>query len=167
MNAKDIISRESANMGELPLKTVSASASVIQILPLLLDTPDHRLCVADENGMVGIIDETSLLNSLNSIISPRDDSSIIEIEVAPADYSASRIARAVEDADVHLVDLLTNPGEDDMLRVTLRVRTVDPSAVVNSLERYGFVVTDTFAEENRNLETAFERLLSLNTLLKV
>lgn len=140
---------------------------MVDLLPLLLDTADHRLGVTDGNEMIGIIDESSLLLGLGRLIAPRDDSSMIVIETSPTSYSASHIAHAVEDANVHLVDLWTTPGEDDTIKVTLRVRTSDPSGVVGNLERYGYEVVEAVGEENRNLETALERLVSLNTLLSV
>ena len=167
MKARDIISSESAKAATLPSRNVSAETPIVDLLPRLLDTADHRLGVTEGDKMLGIVDESSLLEGLNSMISARDDSSTIVVETSPASYSASQIAHAVEDADVHLVDLWTSPGEGDSLRVTLRVRTTDPSAVAVSLERYGFEVVEASGDENKDLETAVERLLSLKTLLGV
>lgn len=167
MKARDVISPSSASAGSLPARTVAADTAVIDLLPRLLDTADHRLGVTDGDTMLGVIDESSLLDGLNRLISPRDDSSLVVVETTPADYSASLLARAVEDADVHLVDLLSAPGKGDRILVTLRVRTEDPSGVVSSLERHGYEVVETSAEISRNVETAMERLLSLNTLLGV
>lgn len=151
----------------LPKRNVSADSDVMNILPRLLDTEDHRLGVTDDEKMIGIIDEASMLAGLGRLISPRDDCSIIVLETSPSGYSASHIAHAVEDAEVHLVDLLTSPGKGDTLRVTLRVRTIDPSAVISNLERYGYEVVESEALQDKNLEIAIERLLSLNTILGV
>lgn len=167
MKARDIISPQSAATGDVPSRNVPAETPIVDLLPRLLDTADHRLGVTDGNEMLGVVDERSLLEGLNSMISARDDSSTIVLTTTPSSYSASQIARAVEDADVHLVDLWTAPGEGDQLKVTLRVRTTDPSAVAGSLERYGFDVIETSGDENRDMETAIERILSLKTMLGV
>lgn len=167
MKARDIISPRSACAGSLPQKNVSAETSVVDVLHLLLDTEDHRLGVTDGMDLLGIVDSDSLLTGLAGLISVRDDSSVVVVETSPSAYSASQLAHAVEDANVHLVDLWTSPGEGDLVKVTLRVRTTDPSGVVSSLERYGYDVVEASGEENRNMDTAIERLLSLNTLLKV
>lgn len=167
MKARDIISPRSASAGSLPKKNISAETSMVDVLPRLLDTEDRRLGVTDGKDMLGIIDADSLLEGLGKLISPRDDSSVVVLETSPSAYSASQIAHAVEDANVHLVDLWTSPGKGDNVLVTLRVRTSDPSGVMTSLERYGYEVVESSGEENRNMETAIERLLSLNTLLKV
>ena len=167
MKARDVISPRSASAETLPQKHVSADMAMVDLLPRLLDTADRRLGVTDGNEMIGIVDEASLLEGLGRLSTPRDDSSLIVVAAAPSAYSASSIAHAVEDANVHLVDLWTSPGEDELLNVTLRVRTSDPSGVVASLERYGYDVIETIGEENRNADTALERLMSLNALLGV
>lgn len=67
------------------------------------------------------------------------------------DYAASRIARAVEDVDAHILNLnLLSPrrADDeadtpaDCILVGLRVGRRDASAVVRSLARYGYEVVD-------------------------
>lgn len=64
------------------------------------------------------------------------------VAVRPADYSAASVARAVEDCDVHLVNLnltsVRTPSGD--LVVALRVDCAGADAVTRSLERYGYTV---------------------------
>lgn len=63
----------------------------------------------------------------------------------PADYSASRIAHAVEDVDARLLNLnVTSDGIafDNRLVFELRVSHRSPEAVTRSLERYGYEVID-------------------------
>ena len=57
----------------------------------------------------------------------------------PADYSASAIARAVEDCDAQLLGLNITAMRDASGNpvVALRVNVRDTSGVVRSLERYG------------------------------
>lgn len=133
---------------------------------MLLDAPGRELGVEDETGLAGVIDQTSMLESLGRLLPARGDSSIVDIECGASDYSASALARAVEDADVHLVDLLTSPAPDGRIRATLRVRCEDPGHVVASLERYGYRVT---AHSGHNSLPAvdMERLLALQALINV
>ncbi len=64
--------------------------------------------------------------------------------VAAHDYSASAIARAVEDCDAHLINLnvlADRPSEaPGQCLVALRVDHRNASAVARSLERYGMRV---------------------------
>lgn len=73
------------------------------------------------------------------------DSSELTIKCAPADFMASSIARAVEDADAHLINLNVTSARhlDGSLLVHLRVNRRNRSAVARSLERYGYSVVET------------------------
>lgn len=153
----------------LPAMKVDSDMPLIDVLPRLLDTSERELVVTEEGEVQGIIDQTSLLEGLGRMIAPRDDSSVITVECAPEDYSASVLAHAVEDSDAHLVDLFTTPGENGNLLVTLRVRHADPTAAVRSLERYDFHVVDAHASGDvmQSVEIATERLLALQALMNV
>ena len=69
----------------------------------------------------------------------------LTVSCPKADYSASAIARAVEDADAHLLSLNVEHqlDSDGMLRVDLRINHQHSRAVARSLERYGFNVVVT------------------------
>lgn len=66
------------------------------------------------------------------------------LDVAHSDFSASHIARAVEDADRHLVNLNVmggHIGDTGRMLVALRINTPDGlNDVARSLERHGFTV---------------------------
>ncbi|MDE6489584.1 MAG: hypothetical protein K2L49_00320 [Muribaculaceae bacterium] len=72
----------------------------------------------------------------------RHDTSRLTVTCRPSDYSASAIARAVEDCDAHLLNLnvtadTTDNGE---MTVELRISTRDTRSVARSLLRYGYTV---------------------------
>lgn len=149
------------------LRNIEADMPALDVLPRLLDAPERRLAVTDGDETLGIIDRDSMLAGLAGIIAARDDASVVTVECAPADYSASRFAHAVEDADANLVDLLTVPGPDGRLQVTLRVSHSDPTATVHSLERYGFDVTSAHGSEYADALIADDRLRALQLYLNV
>lgn len=83
--------------------------------------------------------------SVERLFPPREESSRILMSCLPSDYSASRIARAVEDVDAHLLNLnITTDGEhlDNRVVVELRISHRSPLAAARSLERYGYEVID-------------------------
>lgn len=150
-----------------PYRNVSADMPVVNVLPRLLDSPDRRLGVKEGDELIGVVDSDSMLDGLGRMIAARDDCSVITLECVPADYSASRIAHAVEDTDAHLVDLWSVPAADGKVRVTLRVRRDDPSQTVHSLERYGYEVLSAYGNGYSDSAEAELRLLELKTLLNV
>lgn len=84
------------------------------------------------------------------------------------DYSASRIAAAVEDCDAHLLNLnimRDDSGQYDLL-AELRVNRLGTEALVRSLERYGFDVIDSdgddLSEDSRLRERVDELLRYIN-----
>lgn len=167
MTARDLISPTGHASLPEALRHVPAEMPVFDVLPRLLDTPQRMLAVTDGRVTIGIIDTDSLLAGLGALIAPRDDSSVIILSCRPEDYAASTIANAVEDADAHLVDLLTTPMPDGMLRVTLRIRHSDPSATIRSLERYGYNVTGAHGATYADARIADERIAALQTYLNV
>lgn len=167
MIARDAVSLIREKGRQRPVRVIEGGVHLLEALPQLLDSPGRELSVTYNGEDMGVIDQTSMLDALSRQIAVRDDSCIIELYCAPADYSASLIARAVEDSDVHLVDLLTNPADNGMLRVTLRVRCEDPEATVHSLERHGFDVADVYSHPSQARTAAFERLLAVRTLINV
>ena len=167
MKARDAISRNLPPQAAATTAGVEADTPLMDLLPRLLDTPDQKLGVMEGSKCVGTVDATSLLEALNKMIAPRDDSSTITVMTTHSAYSASHIAHAVEDADTHLVDLWSAPADEENIMVTLRVRTDDPSAVVMSLQRYGYNVACAHGQRYRDAELAARRLLELQTLLNV
>ncbi len=160
---------EPSVMGSVgPRRTVSADEQLVDVLPKLLDAPSRELRVADGDRELGVIDTRSMLEALGRMIAARDDASTLTVECPPSDYSASAIARAVEDADAHLVDLWSAPSDDGAnIRVTLRVRLDNPEAAVRSLNRYGYDVVETSARPTGSATVDEERLSALQVYLNV
>ena len=167
VKAKDVISNTGGYIRAKAEKTVPSDMPLVDVLPRLLDAPGRLLGVEEEGECIGIIDQSSLLEGIGREITPRDDSSVIIVECAPGDYSASRFAHAVEDSDAHLVDLWSAPAEEGRLKVTLRVRLADPTPAVHSLERYGYEVVEASGAAYQDAGLAIERLLGLQALLNV
>ena len=167
LKAKDVLSPIGSMIDVAPTRNVSGEMPLIDVLPRLLDSPGRLIGVEDAGEVKGVIDQTSLLEGLGRMLSPRDDSSLVTVECFPEDYSASRLAHAVEDSDAHLVDLWSVPSDDGKVRVTMRVRRLDPSATVHSLERYGYDVVDASGSEYQDATVSLERLMELNRLLSV
>lgn len=167
MTARDAISPIKRE-GALPVAdSVRSDMHLLEVLPRLLESPKRLLGVYDGDTMLGVIDNASMLDALGHFIAPRFDCSVIELECTPADYSASLLARAVEDADMHLVDLISTPTDNGRLHVTLRVRCEDPAPAVLSLERYGFEITGVFGHDELRHTASLERLLALEAMLNV
>lgn len=129
-------------------------------------SPPGSLCDTNTHHSPAI-DTSDSPAALRVPVPQRFDCSVIEVECDARHYSASRIAQAVEDADVPLTDLLTRPGSGNNIIITLRVRTDDPAFVEASLQRYGYNVLASHSLHNSATITALERLGALEAYLNV
>lgn len=80
---------------------------------------------------------------------PVEESSRVVIAVDSRHYSASAIARAVEDCDAHLINLNVAAGTTDAGETVVDLRTDhrNAAAVCRSLERYGYRVIATSGDD--------------------
>lgn len=75
---------------------------------------------------------------------PLEEASTLTVACLPADFSASVLARAVEDSDAHLINLNVTDRRLDDGRITVELRTNhrNTASTARSLERYGYEVID-------------------------
>ncbi|MDE6612746.1 MAG: hypothetical protein K2K22_09330 [Muribaculaceae bacterium] len=111
---------------------------------------------------------------------PVEESSRLLVGCNIEDYSASRIARAVEDCDAHLLNLnVTSLGipadceADDFADAKfpvvfdLRVSNRNAAGVGRSLERYGYTVLETCSSDCVDSDTARSRIDQLFRFLEI
>ncbi|MBD5174735.1 MAG: hypothetical protein HDT06_02815 [Bacteroidales bacterium] len=114
------------------------------------------------------------------LLPPVPDSARLLVGCRRGDYSASRLAHAVEDCNAHLINLNVtatdspaNIAADEYadpkfpIVVDLRVNLRNADAIARSLERYGYTVIDTDAPESASDDIARERLEHLWRYLNV
>lgn len=167
MTAKEIASTLHPSPVPENRPRVEASAHAVDLLPVLLDSPEGILDVVEEGRVIGTVDAAAALRALGSMFPARDDCSMIVVECDPANYSASMLSHAVESADAHLVGPWPVPAADGRLQVTLRVKMLDPEPAVRSLERYGFEVVSFNGRSDADFDVAAERLSALQAYLNV
>lgn len=70
------------------------------------------------------------------------EASMLTVACFPDDFSASQLARAVEDSNAHLLNLNVTDRRLDDGRITVELRTnlLHHTATARSLERYGYEV---------------------------
>lgn len=147
---------------------VPVDADISRVLAAFASPGVGRLAVVNDADVRGFIDEKDFMQWLSaSLLPPREDSSWIVAECVPADYSASRIAHAVEDADAHLLNLSAAPSPGGRTRVFLRVSLSDPSPAVRSLERYGYEVVDYRSPDGSRDPVLSRRLDELSLYLNI
>lgn len=82
----------------------------------------------------------SELPELLRLMPPREESTVLTVVCHPADFSASALARAVEDSNAHLVNMNVTGEvrEDGRMTIELRTSLRHSDNTIRSLARYGF-----------------------------
>lgn len=113
--------------------------------------------------------ETDIRHSARHLFPPLPESSELTLVCRRDDYSASAIARAVEDADAHLLNLNVTSADagPDEVSVELRVSHRNTGGVARSLERYGFRVTDVREGYDDDFEKMRHRIDELMTRIEL
>ncbi len=158
-------------MGTSEAGKVEGGTPALQLLPWLTKSRDAMVEVTDNSGdTVGVVDAPAMLRALGELLgSGQGESSWVEVSVAARNYSASGLARAVEDADANLLDMLTSadPGDPRRMNISLKVSHVDPSAVMRSLERYGYEVLSASGVRGDDYDRARRNLSELELYLNM
>ena len=108
------------------------------------------------------------IDQIEVFFPPNPDSSRLLVGTSVDSYVASRIARAVEDADARLLNLnVTSLTSDDArLVVALRVDHRNPERVARSLERYGYTILnmDSNAIDDDTIRRRYDELMKYLSL---
>lgn len=125
-------------------------------------TPKHNINNHSVDAQLALHDEANLFPAV-------DDAVEISIACSPEDYSASRIARAIEDCDAHLLNLNVTARHlpDGFMAVLLRAGMRNPDSAVRALERYGFRVVEVHSPVDLADDSLHSRIDELFTHLNV
>lgn len=124
----------------------------ISIIPVL----DER------ERYMGVITQQHLLRYLAELTDARDPGSIIILELNQQDYSLSQIAQIAESNGAKILSLFITPHRDTpQLDVTLKINLENASPVLQTLERYGYVVRASFTQgsSQKNLQDRYDSLM--------
>lgn len=111
----------------------------------------------------------SSLHSEQRLFPPLEECSELSVACFRSDFSASRIARAVEDADAHLLNLNVTSSDiaGPQIVVDLRVSHRDAGAVSRSLERYGYTTLEIRNGSDHLHDSMAERIAGLMAQIDV
>ncbi len=117
--------------------------------------------IDEANKYLGSIDRNDLLEYLSINSGINQTGGIITLEIKPADYSLSEIARICENNDVIILNtqVFTFPDKETM-DVVIKTNTKDIQSLISSFERYEYTIKDFFGDVPSR-ESVIERYESL------
>lgn len=111
---------------------------------------------------MGVITQQHLLNYFSEMADVKDPGSLIILELHQTDYSLSQIAQIAESNGARILSLFITPHRDSTeLDVTIKINLQDASAVLQTLERYGYTVRASFTQghSQKNLRDRYDALM--------
>jgi acetoin utilization protein AcuB len=118
--------------------------------------------VNEDNDYLGCITRTALLEGLAKSQSVGDPGGIIVLEMQANDYSLREIADIVEGNDAKILSVtLSNSSESILLEVTLKINQTDLNGILQTFNRYDYVVKAHFQEPRfeNNLRNRYDEFM--------
>lgn len=137
------------------LKTISEEH--LSVLPVL----------NDEGLYVGSISVNNIIEKLSTMVAVNEPGSVLILEVRSNDYSLSQISQIVEGNDARILSAHVASNFDGNLDVTLKINRAEINGVIQTFQRYGYVIKSNFQINNFYQEDLRNRFDSLMNFLKL
>jgi acetoin utilization protein AcuB len=123
--------------------------------------------VGENNHYLGVITQADLVRNLSEMFALNNPGGVIILEMNEKDFFLTEIANIVESNDTKILSLTTNTFRDSTkLEVTLKLNKMDIEPVLQTFNRYSYLVKASFSE-NLNMDTLRERFDSLMKYLNI
>jgi len=121
----------------------------------------------DNDKYLGCITLRKLLRYIANTFSVDNPGGIIVVELSEKDYNLTEIANIVESNDAKILStFLTNHHDSTRLELVIKVNKIDIGAILQTFNRYGYIVKASF-EEDQDQEEMRERYDSLMNYLNI
>ena len=118
--------------------------------------------VDDKNHYIGVITLDQLVYKFSKLTAIFNPGGIIILEINVNDYILTQIAQIVESNDAKILSLYLTPHVDSTkMEVTLKINKRDITSVLQTFNRYNYVVKASFSEEDLfdDLQDRYDSLL--------
>lgn len=136
---------------QFPLYPVQARADqhLYEIVPMFAALQSTVLAVSDTEGRyLGQIDLRRLNAQIGSTLTYKGVGAIVELELAPRDFSPAELMRLVETNGAKVVGMVVNDSLNDLLLVHLKLNTTILKAILATFERFGYHVVAAHLRED-------------------
>lgn len=115
---------------------------------------EHNLSVlpvtGDASHYLGAVRRHDLFDAFAQMLSMQEPGAILALEVAPRDYSLAQLVHLIEQSDVKVLSVTSEPPESETgpTRVTVKLNTTDTARVRHMLEHHGYDIVASFGEQD-------------------
>lgn len=119
--------------------------------------------VDKDNNYLGCISSDSLLHYLANKTDILERGGIIVLDIEVKDYSLAEVARIVEMNNARILTVFAGTDPDlGRMELTIKVNTPNVQPIVQALERFNYIIKDTYQEQEfyDNLRNRYDSLMN-------
>lgn len=148
---------------------VKDSQPVYEVIQTFANMKLSLMPVLDEkNQYLGVITLANLVHHMAKITSIDAQGGIIVLEINDKDYSLSQICQIVESNDATVLSsYITSFPDSTKLEVTLKINRLDIGPILQTFDRYGYLVISSYSNNDSYSETLQERFDALMNYLNI
>jgi acetoin utilization protein AcuB len=124
--------------------TIGAMFPIEAAARLMVQEKIGVLPVTEGGQLVGLVTETDVLRLFVRAMGVGEPSSRLDVVVGNRPHALAEVVQAIEAAGAEISSLMTLANEGGFKEVVVRVRTINSTPVVWSLEARGFTARETW-----------------------
>ncbi len=142
---------------------VNENQHVFEVIKIFAELELTLLPVVDaKENYLGVISKRKLIEEFSEITAVKSPGAILVLEISVNDYSLSEIAQIVESNDTKILSTyITSHPDSTKMDVTLKLNRNDISPVLQTFNRYNYIVKGIYAEPevSDDLNERFDALM--------
>lgn len=143
---------------------VTQGQHIYEVIKMFFDMKLSVLPVLDENeNYMGMIPLAALMMEFSNLSAIQEPGGIIVLEMNEHDYSLTQIAQIVEGSDGKILSCYIHSDPDTTkIEVTLKINKEDVSGILQTFERYNYIVKASFHQGNFSdeMKTRFDSFMN-------
>jgi len=109
-----------------------------------------------------------VLQYFSKLTAVEKDGGIIVLEINQNDYSLTEIAQIIESNDAKILSLYVKSHYDSMkMNITIKVNVTDITAIIQTFNRYNYIVKASFMESDKQNDIFDSRYRSFMKYLSI
>lgn len=142
---------------------------MLDILRVFAESKLSVLPVVDEKEhYTGCIIHSTVISEVAHMLGVANPGAFIVLELNQNDYVLSQIAQIVESQDAKILNLFVTASRDSMkTSVIIKVNTMEIQAMLQTFNRYNYIIKATYTEDEQMYEDLKDRYDSLMRYLSI
>jgi len=119
--------------------------------------------IDDDNNYLGSVSFESLMDTLATETDILERGGILVLDIAVKDYSLAEVARIIEQNNARVLTVFAGTDPDlGRMELTVKVNTPNVQPIVQALERFNYIIKDTYQEQEfyDNLRNRYDALMN-------